>query len=199
MFSFHSRNRVLIPEKYSPGPSHIVPVLVGDPMLAKRASDILLKDHGIYVQAINYPTVARGEERLRFTVTPRHTAEQMDHLVFAVDQVFTQLKIKRVQDWKAEGGRAGVGMVDPETITPVWTDKQLGLLDGTAPKTLKDGEKGFVDTRAVNLTRERFANLLGTLATASLKTGGGLRDQVDLGYPPINTLEQSPIAIAAAA
>ena len=168
-------------------------------MLAKRASDILLKDHGIYVQAINYPTVARGEERLRFTVTPRHTTEQMDHLVFAVDQVFTQLKIKRVQDWKAEGGRAGVGMVDPETITPIWTDKQLGLLDGTAPKTLKDGEKGFVDTRAVNLTREMFVNLLGPFATAGLKTGGIFNDQVALGYPPINPLGQSPVAIAAAA
>lgn len=168
-------------------------------MLAKRASDILLKDHGIYVQAINYPTVARGEERLRFTVTPRHTTEQMDHLVFAVDQVFTQLKIKRVQDWKAEGGRAGVGMVGPETITPVWTDRQLGLLDGTAPKTLKNGEKGSVDTIAVNLTRERFANLLGPLATAGLKTGGIFEGQVGLGYPPINALEHGPIAIAAAA
>lgn len=168
-------------------------------MLAKIASDTLLTDHGIYVQAINYPTVARGEERLRFTVTPRHTAEQMDHLVSAVDQVFTQLKIKRVQDWKAEGGRAGVGMVDPETVTPIWTDKQLGLLDGTAPKTLKNREKGFVDAKAVGLTREKFTSLLGPLATAGLKTGGVFNSQVGLGYPPINTFEQIPIAVATAA
>ena len=167
--------------------------------MAKIASDTLLTDHGIYVQAINYPTVARGEERLRFTVTPRHTAEQMDHLVSAVDQVFTQLKIKRVQDWKAEGGRAGVGMVDPETVTPIWTDKQLGLLDGTAPKTLKNREKGFVDAKAVGLTREKFTGLLGPLMTAGLKTGGVFNGQVGLGYPPINTLEPIPIAIAAAA
>jgi len=168
-------------------------------MLAKMASDTLLKDHGIYVQAINYPTVARGEERLRFTVTPRHTAEQMDHLVSAVDRVFTQLKIKRVQDWQAEGGRAGVGMVDPETVIPIWTDKQLGLLDGTAPKMLKNGEKGVIDVRAMNLTREKFVDLLGPLATVGLKTGGVYKSQVGLGYPPVNTLEQIPISVAAAA
>ena len=167
-------------------------------MLARIASDTLLTDHGIYVQAINYPTVARGEERLRFTVTPRHTAEQMDHLVSAVDQVFTQLKIKRVQDWKAEDGRAGVGMVDPETVTPIWTDKQLGLLDGTAPKTLKNGEKGFIDTRAVDLTRDKFANLLGP-KTVGMKTGGAFKGQVGLGYPPINTFEQTSIPVASVA
>jgi len=136
---------------------------------------------------------------LRFTVTPRHTAEQMDHLVSAVDRVFTQLKIKRVQDWKAEGGRAGVGMVDPETVTPIWTDKQLGLLDGTAPKTLKNGEKGFIDTSAVDLTRGRFTNLLGPIRTVGMRTGGAFKDQVGLGYPPVNALEQAPIYVAAAA
>ena len=168
-------------------------------MLAKIASDTLLTAHGIYVQAINYPTVARGEERLRFTVTPRHTAEQMDHLVSAVDQVFAQLKIKRIQDWKAEGGRAGVGMVDPETVNPIWTDKQLGLLDGTAPKMLKNGEKGVINARAMDLTKEKFVNLLGPVATAGLKTGGIYKSQVGLGYPPVNTLEQIPISVAAAA
>ena len=168
-------------------------------MLAKIASDTLLTGHGIYVQAINYPTVARGEERLRFTVTPRHTAEQMDHLVSAVDQVFTRLKIKRIQEWKAEGGRAGVGMVDPETVAPIWTDKQLGFLDGTAPKTLRDGEKGSVDARAVNLTRDRFTNLLGSSMAVGMKTGGVLKGKAGLGYPPVDTLEQIPISIAAAA
>lgn len=168
-------------------------------MLAKIASDTLLTDHGIYVQAINYPTVARGEERLRFTVTPRHTTEQMDHLVSAVDQVFTQLNIKRIQDWKAEGGRAGVGMVDPETVIPIWTDKQLGLLDGAAPKTLKNGEKGIVDAKAVDLTREKFVNLLGPLATAGSKTRGAFNGQVGLGYPPVDRMDHFPISIAAAA
>jgi len=182
-----------------PGPSHIVPVLIGDPVLARKASDTLLTDHGIYVQAINYPTVARGEERLRFTVTPRHTAEQMDHLVFALDQVFRQLKIKRIRDWRAEGGRAGVGVVDPEPVTPIWTDKQLGLLDGTAPKTLRNGEKGVVDSKAVDLTREKFVSLLGPLVIAGLEARAANKRQVGLRYPSANGLEQMPTPVAAAA
>ena len=99
--------------------------------MTKLASDSLIANHNIYVQAINYPTVARGEERLRFTVTPGHTQEQMDHLISSVDQVFTELNIKRVKDWEAEGGRAGVGMPNAKPIEPIWNDKQLGLLDGT--------------------------------------------------------------------
>ena len=83
-------NQTLIHTSSSPSPPYIVPILVRDPMFAKFTSDTLLTDHGIYIQAINHPTVAHGEEKLRFTVTPRHTIEQMDHLISAVDQVFTQ-------------------------------------------------------------------------------------------------------------
>ena len=168
-------------------------------MLARMASDTLLTDHGIYVQAINYPTVARGEERLRFTVTPRHTAEQMDHLVFAVDQVFSQLKIKRIREWRAEGGRAGVGMADSEAVAPIWTDKQLGLVDETAPKTLRKGEKGVVDSKAVDLTREKFVSLLGPLVIAGLEAHAANKSQVGLGYPHANGLERMPIPVATAA
>ncbi|KAF8901688.1 pyridoxal phosphate-dependent transferase [Gymnopilus junonius] len=149
-----------------PGPSHIVPVLVGDAALAKAASDKLLAEHDIYVQSINYPTVPRGEERLRITVTPRHTLEQMDKLILAVDQIFTELNINRLKDWKLAGGRAGVGMTDgPEDshVNPIWNDKQVGLLDGTAPPTLRDGEKAFVDHQAVTKAREVFNPLLGPI------------------------------------
>jgi 5-aminolevulinate synthase len=149
-----------------PGPSHIVPVLVGDAALAKAASDKLLAEHNIYVQSINYPTVARGEERLRITVTPRHTLEQMDKLVGAVDQIFSELGINRLQDWKLAGGRAGVGMIDgPEDshVDPVWNDQQIGLLDGTTPPTLRDGEKAIVDALAVTKSREVFNPLLGPI------------------------------------
>ncbi|KAH8830676.1 5-aminolevulinate synthase [Flagelloscypha sp. PMI_526] len=144
-----------------PGPSHIVPVLVGDAALAKEASDKLLAEYNIYVQSINYPTVARGEERLRITVTPRHTLEQMDKLVNAIDNIFTELQIKRTTDWRLEGGRAGVGIADAEEVPPIWTPQQMGLLDGTTPKTLRDGQPNVIDSRAVKVARARFNTLLG--------------------------------------
>ena len=144
-----------------PGPSHIVPVLVGDPMLTRQASDTLLAKHNVYVQAINYPTVARGEERLRFTVTPGHTVEQIARLATAVDTTFKELGIKRTSDWKALGGHANVGVPDAEPVEPIWTKEQIGLADGTAPKTLKTGQKRVVDQKAVHVAREKFNDLLG--------------------------------------
>jgi len=75
--------------------SHIVPVLVKDSARCKEISDILLNDFSIYVQPINYPTVPKGTERLRFTPTPYHNDEKMKYLVDSLDQIWNELKLSR--------------------------------------------------------------------------------------------------------
>ncbi len=77
--------------------SHIVPVIVGDPVHTKQLSDMLLDGFGIYVQPINYPTVPRGTERLRFTPSPVHGSDELDHLVRAMDQLWSQCKLNRAE------------------------------------------------------------------------------------------------------
>jgi 5-aminolevulinate synthase len=78
-----------------PSDTHIVPVHVGDPEKCKLASDLLLSDHGIYIQPINYPTVQRGRERLRITPSPLHDDRLIDELAQAMSEVWDRLGIPR--------------------------------------------------------------------------------------------------------
>jgi 5-aminolevulinate synthase len=75
--------------------SHIVPILVGDPIVTKKVTDELLNEFNIYVQPINYPTVPKGTERLRITASPFHTNQDIDHLLSSLDIIWKNMKIAR--------------------------------------------------------------------------------------------------------
>jgi 5-aminolevulinate synthase len=77
-----------------PSTTHIVPLMVGDPVKAKRISDILLAEYGVYVQPINYPTVPRGTERLRFTPGPSHDEAMMRELATALTEIWDRLEMR---------------------------------------------------------------------------------------------------------
>jgi 5-aminolevulinate synthase len=86
-------DRIGIP--HLPNPSHIIPVMVGDAHKCKFISDWLMDNHGIYVQPINYPTVPRGTERLRITPSPVHSDGDIDKLLRALSEIWSQCELAR--------------------------------------------------------------------------------------------------------
>ena len=106
----------------------------GDALKAQRASDLLLRDHGIYVQPINYPTVPRGTERLRMTATPLHTLDHMRELREALVKVFNQLSIPRSRACPADI-RAAKPLAESDHLPPV------RFADGHAPLTDQELEE----------------------------------------------------------
>ena len=77
-------------------PSHIIPVMVGDPVKCKWISDVLMDRYGIYIQPINYPTVPKGTERLRITPSPVHSQEDIDNLIGALEELWAQCELARM-------------------------------------------------------------------------------------------------------
>jgi 5-aminolevulinate synthase len=76
-------------------PSHIIPVMIKDPVKCRELADILMNQYGIYVQPINYPTVPKGTERLRFTPSPYHTDADIDHLIASLTILWRQCALAR--------------------------------------------------------------------------------------------------------
>ena len=82
--------------------SHIIPIHLYDPRLCKEAANLLLEKHGIYIQPIFYPTVPKGDERFRVTITPRHEAGDIDHFLDALDDVWKVMELRRSEESQEE-------------------------------------------------------------------------------------------------
>ena len=77
--------------------SHIIPILIKDPVLCKDAANLLVEKHGIYIQPVFFPTVPKGDERFRVTITPKHNAQDIQNFLNAIDDVWSEMSLERVE------------------------------------------------------------------------------------------------------
>ncbi|OBA27137.1 mitochondrial 5-aminolevulinate synthase [Hanseniaspora valbyensis NRRL Y-1626] len=124
-------------------PSHIIPVFIGDALLAKKASDILLNKHKIYVQAINFPTVAKGTERLRITPTPGHTFEHCDILINAIDDVFTELNISRLPNYESV---TSMELFESGEGERLWSEEMMSLTNNDLHDNVFANQREFLES-----------------------------------------------------
>ncbi len=111
-----------------PNQSHIVPLMIGNSEQCKAAADILFDEFSIYVQPINSPSVAAGQERLQISPTATHDEAHQDFLVDALMRIWNRLGLKGIREWKrGADGLLTEGWDDQVAATPIWTDMQLGL------------------------------------------------------------------------
>ena len=111
-------------------PSHIVPVMIGDPVTCKAVSDELMADYGMYAQPINYPTVPRGTERLRITPSPLHSDADIGHLVASLSKIWAKLGLKRTLPQElipASKCPMGFGVGSAATLDPELLAKARGI------------------------------------------------------------------------
>ncbi|XBW36501.1 hypothetical protein QEN19_002078 [Hanseniaspora menglaensis] len=123
--------------------SHIIPVFIGDALLAKKASDMLLNKHKIYVQAINFPTVAKGTERLRITPTPGHSFKHCDDLINAVDDVFTELNIPRLPSYEKI---TNMDLFESGEGERLWSEEMLTLKNKDLQDNVFVNQREFLDS-----------------------------------------------------